>query len=92
MTNNYYRTCLKVLTSLHKDFPKIPLGKHISTALDEHGDVFNLTDKDISQALKKYHSTLLSTAKFAQDEEEELLKDEDNVSLLDDYDVDEENW
>lgn len=92
MTNNYYRTCLKVLTNLHKDFPKIPLGKHLSTALDEYGDIFTMTDRDISRALKKYHSTLLSTTKFDEDEEE-LLKDADNVSLLDsDYDVDEENW
>lgn len=90
MTNNYYRTCLKVLTTLHKDFPRIPLGKHLSTALDEHGDVFTLTDKDISMALKKYHSTLLSTTKF-DDNEEDLLQDDD-VKLLDDYDVEDENW
>lgn len=87
-THNYYSISLKVLANINKDFPKLPLGKHLSTAFAEYGDVFNLTDKDISIALKKYHSLLLLNS------EDKEFSEEDDSSLFDEDDQldEEDNW
>lgn len=58
MKRNYYKSCLVVLTQLHKDHPSYEMGKHISTALADYGDAWSLPDKELFHALKKYQSFL----------------------------------
>lgn len=85
---NYYRTCLSVLTSLNKDFPRLSLGRHISTALADYGDVFNMPDVELARALKKYHSTLLLNVKIKDEEDMFMEDDEEGITSLEDDD----NW
>jgi hypothetical protein len=55
--NNYQRI-LGLLQQLHISYPSYNLGRHISTALDEYGDVWGLTDKEFLFALEKYVAEL----------------------------------
>lgn len=53
-----YNQILQLLQKLHKAFPSYNMGRHISTALDEYGDVWNVTDKEMLFALEKYSNQL----------------------------------
>jgi len=50
----YYTKILTVLKELHKQHPTFNIGRHISTALDEYGDLWNVSDKEVLYALEKY--------------------------------------
>jgi hypothetical protein len=54
----HYQKCLHTLQELHKSFPTYNLGRHLSTALDEYGDVWGMTDKELAFALDKYKTKL----------------------------------
>jgi hypothetical protein len=55
--NDYYRV-LGLLQQLHTSYPNYNMGRHIATALDEYGDVWGLTDKELLFALEKYMAEL----------------------------------
>jgi hypothetical protein len=55
---NYYNDVITILQELHKIFPSYNMGRHISTVLDEYGDVWGMTDKELAFALTKYKSQL----------------------------------
>lgn len=44
---------IALLNTLHKEFPKYNLGRHISTALDG-SDLWGISDKQLLAALHKY--------------------------------------
>lgn len=55
---NYYSQIITTLNELHKSFPTYNLGKHLSTALDGHGDVWGMSDKELLYVLNKYKAEL----------------------------------
>lgn len=55
---NYYSQIITTLNELHKSFPTYNLGKHLSTALDGHGDVWGMSDKELLYVLNKYKTEL----------------------------------
>lgn len=55
---NYYSQIIATLNELHKMFPTYNLGKHLSTALDGHGDVWGMSDKELLYVLNKYKTEL----------------------------------
>ena len=55
--NDYY-SVLALLQQLHASYPNYNMGRHIATALDEYGDVWGLTDKELLFALEKYMAEL----------------------------------
>ena len=55
---NYYSQIVQILDELHKDFPTYNMGRHISTALAEYGDVWNMPDKELLFAISKYKAQL----------------------------------
>jgi hypothetical protein len=56
----HYTSAIKILETLHSKHPKLPMGKHLATALDGYGDMFLLTDQEIFHALKEYSAELAS--------------------------------
>lgn len=55
---NYY---CKILTAFHKlkeICPSCSMGRHLSTILDDCGDVWNVTDKELSLIVSKYAKQL----------------------------------
>jgi len=87
--SNYYNQIIQLLQQLHTAYPSYNMGRHLSTALDEYGDVWGLTDKEILFALDKYKSQLELDIPHTDDKEidqiikdgmnlDDILKEEDN--------------
>ena len=49
-----YNQVIQMLQKLHKMFPSYNMGRHLSMAMDGYGDMWNVTDKEMLFALKKY--------------------------------------
>jgi hypothetical protein len=55
---NIYTDIINVLTELKSLYPSYTMGKHISTALDDYGDVWGLSDKELLFAFTKYKAQM----------------------------------
>jgi len=86
---NYYNQIINLLQQLHIAYPGYNMGKHLSTALDEYGDIWGVTDKELLFALEKYKTQLEMDIPHTDDKEldqiikegmdlENILKEEDN--------------
>lgn len=53
-----YNEIVNILQKLHNKFPTHTMGMHLSTALDEYGDLWGVTDKEMLFALTKYKANL----------------------------------
>ena len=69
---NHYNQAIAILQELHKLYPHYNMGRHLATALDEYGDVWGITDKELSFALDKYKSQI--EMDFPHTDENELDK------------------
>lgn len=54
----YFTQVLSLLTELHRSYPTYNIGRHLSTALSDYGDVWGMTDKELLFALEKYKTQL----------------------------------
>jgi hypothetical protein len=75
---NYYRQIIKVLESLYKAHPTYNIGRHLSTALDGHTDVWGVSDKEFLYALQKYEIELNMDVNHEEDIED-IIKDGMNL-------------
>lgn len=86
--SNYYSQILQLLQQLHAAYPTYNMGRHLATALDEYGDIWGLSDKEVLFALEKYKSQLELDIPHTDDKEldqiikegmdlENILKEED---------------
>jgi len=56
------------------------MGRHLATALDEYGDIWGLTDKEVLFALEKYKSQLeLDVPHTDENELDQIIKDGMNL-------------
>lgn len=55
---NYYTQVVHALQELHKLYPDYNMGRHLATALDDYGDVWGVSDKELLFALSKYKNQL----------------------------------
>jgi hypothetical protein len=90
MAPKYYSQIIATLNELHKSFPTYNLGKHLSTALDGHGDVWGMSDKELLYVLNKYKVEMeLDSPHNSSDEEiEDIIKngmDLNNIFEEEDY-------
>lgn len=58
---NYYKETINILKELHQSYPTYNLGRHISTALSDYPDIWDLSDKEFHFALSKYQAELTLT-------------------------------
>lgn len=80
--NEYYRV-LALLQQLHTSYPNYNMGRHISTALAEYGDVWGLSDKELFFALEKYKAELEMDVPHSDDEEiDQIIKDGMNLENI----------
>lgn len=86
---NQFNQIISILQELHDSYPTYNLGRHLATALDEYGDLWGVTDKEMVFALMKYKNQLEMDVPHKEDEEideiikggmnlDSLFKDEDN--------------
>lgn len=88
---NYYKQILDVLIELKKLYPSYTMGKHLSTALDDYGDTWGLTDKEVLFALTKHKAKLELDVPHETDEDEinQILEDGMNLSSSSTYNEEE---
>lgn len=84
-----YKLITNLLLSLKAKYPTYGIGRHISTATADYGDVWGMTDKEYLFALNKYYAELeldsdnIASADFIDQivkdgmDLENILKDED---------------
>jgi hypothetical protein len=59
------------------------MGRHIATALDEYGDVWGLSDKEILFALEKYKSELdMDVPHTDESEIDQIIKEGMNLENI----------
>ena len=86
---NYYNKVLHILQELHIDYPQYNMGRHLSTVLDECGNIWGMTDKELAFALTRYKGQLEMDVQHVDDSElddiikqgmdlDNILKEEDN--------------
>jgi len=77
---SYYSQILTILQQLHAAYPNYNMGRHLATALDEYGDIWGLTDKEVLFALEKYKSQLeLDVPHTDENELDQIIKDGMNL-------------
>tara|TARA_R110000868_G_scaffold253075_1_gene509803 strand:- start:322 stop:603 length:282 start_codon:yes stop_codon:yes gene_type:complete len=80
---NYYNQALHTLQQLHISYPQYNMGRHLATALDEYGDVWGITDKELAFTLNKYKSQLdMDIQRYEEKEIDKIIKqgmDLDNI-------------
>ena len=68
MKRNNFKEFISLLEQLHKEYPTYSIGRHLSTAFDDYGDLFDVTDREMCFALEKYLSTLEMDNQVVSDE------------------------
>src|SRR5688572_5867598 len=76
-----YNEIIQTLEALKKEHPSYNMGRHISTALSEYGDVWGLSDKEFLFALNKYRSELDYTG-TEENDLEKIIEDGKNLDKL----------
>jgi hypothetical protein len=77
---SYYSQILTILQQLHAAYPNYNMGRHLATALDDYGDIWGLTDKEVLFALEKYKSQLeLDVPHTDENELDQIIKDGMNL-------------
>jgi len=88
---NYYNRILHLLQELHTAYPQYNMGKHLATILDECGNVWAVSDKELAHSLARYKGQLEMDFPHTDDAElDEIIKqglDLDNI-LKDEEDGD----
>lgn len=51
---NYFSKVSVILHKLHEDYPTFSIARHISTALSEYKDIWDVSNKELLFALEKY--------------------------------------
>lgn len=72
---NQYNQVLHILHDLHKLYPTYNIGRHLSTALSDYGDIWGLPDKEVAYALRKYKAQLEMDYPHGDDELNSIIKD-----------------
>jgi hypothetical protein len=76
MSKNHYNQVINTLQELHKSYPTYNMGRHLATALDEYGDIWGMTDKELSYALNKYKGELdMDIPHTDESEIDKIIKD-----------------
>lgn len=80
----YYNEIIKVLIELKSFYPDCTFGQHISTALDNYGDIWGITDKEVLYALTKYKAQMEMDVPHPEPEEElqKIIEDGMNLSSI----------
>jgi hypothetical protein len=80
---NYYNKVLHILQELHTAYPEYNMGKHLATVLDECGNLWGVSDKELAYCLAKYKGQLEMDVRHLDDSEiENIIKDGLNLDNL----------
>lgn len=78
--SSYYQQILQVLDTLNSNYPEYNMGRHLATALDEYGDLWGISDREMLFALEKYKAQLEMDIPHTDDNElDQIIKDGMNL-------------
>jgi hypothetical protein len=90
--SSHYQEILTILSDLKTTFPSYSMGRHLSTALFEYGDIWGLSDKEVLFALKKYRAQIQMDIPHTEGEVDQIISDGmDLKNILNNYD-EEDNY
>lgn len=69
-----YVKVLTLLKQLHECYPNYNMARHISTALDEYGNFWGLSDKELLFAFEKYKAELEMDYPHKDEEVDDIIK------------------
>ena len=79
-----YISILETLKELKEKYPSYNLGRHISTALSDYGDLWGLSDREFLFAIQKYSSELeLDPTVISEEYIQSIIKDAENLTIED---------
>ena len=80
---NNYKEILGLLLELKQSHPSYSMGRHLSTALADYGDLWDVSDKEIVYALEKYMATMEMDVPHETDDKEleKIIRDGMSLSL-----------
>ena len=84
---SYYEKILRSLKQLKELYPNYNMGRHISTVIDEQGDVWGMSDKEFSCSLEQYIKALALDKPHTEKEIDQIIEDGmhlDRYKLLED--------
>lgn len=86
-----YNQALAILKRLHTKYPNFRLGRHLSVAFADYGDLENVSAKEFVFALEKYEMELEIETPLADDDEvDKILKDGMNLDHILDEEEDDD--
>lgn len=78
-----YLRVLALLKQLHESYPNYNMARHISTALDEYGNFWGLSDRELLFAFEKYKAELEMDVPHEDDEEiDQIIQDGINIEQI----------
>lgn len=93
MKREAFNKIILILKELNKEFPMYSLGRHISTALSEYGDVWGMTNKEFLFAITKYKTELELDIPHAEGKElEDIIRGGMNLFEEEEFNNEEEEY
>jgi len=81
-TEDLYGEVLQVLQELKKKYPDYNIGRHIATVVDDFGDVWGVSDKELLFAFTKYKAQLEMDVPHTEDEDiDSIIEDGMNLTI-----------
>ncbi len=85
----HFKDIVKILEELNTLFPSYNMGRHLSTALFEQGDIWGMSNKELLVSLVKYKTQLELDDVHMDTEIDEIIEDAmdlDNILRQDEED------
>lgn len=83
MKVDYYNRIIVILQKLKETYPHYNMGRHLSTIVEDQGDLWGMSDKELANALDQY-SRALSLDKPHEDKEiEQIINDGMHLDIYD---------
>lgn len=87
---NFFKKLIDQLTELHRTYPNQSIATHLATALEEYGNFWGLSDKELSFALEKYQVDL-ELNNFSVDKDlDKIIEEGKNLDKINLFDTEEE--
>lgn len=90
---SFYTDIIEKLLELKTDYPSYSMGKHLSTALDEYGDLWGMTDKEMAFAITRYKAQMeMNVSRETDEDMEKIIREGINLKGLSSLELDDEEY
>lgn len=79
---NYYKRIVVGLHKLKEHYPSYSMGRHLSTIIDDCGDIWGTSDKELYNALTTYSKQLAIDSPHKEDDLDTIINDGMHLNTL----------